>query len=208
MGSYNAEPSSSAFSAPAHHSVNSASVDYASMLKKVYLHHKETDEVIRSLGERHSRPFPANEQVTIINYRVDADNELTHYSSLHDEGMSTNACLPEARPSWTDAFQRNVERPDDSIVVRLILISKASCGYRSLFLWLINYLGWYLELEPGFFYLLLDVDGGFLLENSKPRGGALKATTLYLERHCFALCATKRKRMPAQSNWRPQISES
>ena len=183
--SYNAEPSSVS-SAPAHHSMNPSYIDYGSMLKRTYLRHKESDAVAGYLDERQRRPFPATESATIINYHAGTDPEVTDHSSLQDDEMS------EARPPWADAFQENVERTDDSVLIRLILVSKVSGGYRSLSYWIINYLGWRLELEPVFFYPLIDADGGFLPEDNKASRRSPK--TEYSSHGRTLLCFMLRKK--------------
>lgn len=205
--SCSAVPSSSAIPTRTSQAAEPGFPDYSSMLKKIYMQHKETDAVVHYLNERLNKPLAAEESATILNYRAGVDYELTHYSCLHGNGVSANQFLPDMEPSWAAAFRENVERAEDSVLVRFILIYKAFSGHRSLSAWIINYLGLYLGLEPGFFYPLIDADGDFLPEDNKARGGHLKRTILYMEGHCFALCSVKRERMLAGSSWRPRVSE-
>lgn len=147
--SRNAE-ASSASSAPTTDLGDSSFVDYRSMLKRTYLRHKTSDAVSKYLDQRDGKPSPADGFATIINYRAGVDPELAHYNCPLDDRSS------DARPTWADEFQDSVERADSSVVIRLVLIYNASSRRRSVSFWIINYLGSRLNLEPGFFYPLID----------------------------------------------------
>lgn len=204
----NTEKSSSAVPEPAPKPVDPLFVDYGSMLKTTYLHHKETDAVIEYLEEREKKPLPANESATIVNFRAGMDNDMIHYSCLHDTETSGPQSLPDTSLPRAAAFQKNVEKIDDSVLVRFVLLSKASSGYRTVSAWIINYLGMYFELQPGFFYALIDADGDFMPEDNEARGGPFRPTTLYMEGRCFVICSAKRERRMTGSDWRPRSSES
>lgn len=205
--SYNAEGSSSAATAPIDRAVNPPLIDYRSMLRSAYPHQKETEEVMIYLEGRRKKPIPAAESATIIEFRTGTGYESVHYSSQLNEGTGPPQFSSAARAPWADAFQQKVESADDSVFVRLVLVSKVSCGFRSISFWIINYLGWYFKLEPGFFYPLIDADGDCLPEDNKARARPLRPSTLYMEDSYFALCSVKRERMLVGSKWRPQVSE-